>query len=55
LPPPIELNNYLDGDVFYPTEQIQPRQEVMCGHLCLFVFKEMQKGKGLQEIINNFW
>ena len=49
-----QLNDYI-GDVFYPTEQIQPRQEVICGHLCLFVFKEMQKGKGLQEIINTFW
>ena len=54
LSPPTELNNYL-GDVFYPTEQIQPRQEVICGHLCLFVLKEMQKGKGLQETINKFW
>jgi len=54
LPPPTELNNYL-GDVFYPTEQIQQRQVVICGHLCLFVLKEMQKGKWLQEIINNFW
>jgi len=51
LPPPTELNNYLDGDVFYPTEQIQPRQEVFCGHLCLFVLKEMQKGKRLQDVI----
>ena len=55
LPPLTELNNYLDGDVFYRTEQIQKRQEVFCGHFFLFVLKEMQKGKGLQEIINNFW
>jgi len=54
LSPPTELNNYL-CDVLYPTEQIQPRQEVFCGHLCLFVLIEMRKGKGLQEIINNFW
>ena len=54
LPPPTELNDYL-GDVFYPTEQIQPRQKVFCGHLCLFVVKELQKGKGLQRIINSFW
>jgi len=52
LPPPTELNNYVDGNVFYPTGQIQPREEVFCGHLCLFVLKEMQKGKGLHEIIN---
>jgi len=55
LPPLTELNKYLHGDVFYPTEQVQPRQEVFCGHLCLFVLKEMQKGKPLQKIINNFW
>jgi len=54
LPPPTELNNYL-GDLFYPTDQIQPREEVICGHLCLFVLKEIRKGKGLQEIINTFW
>jgi len=54
LPPPTELSDYL-GDVFYATEQIQSRQDVICGHLCLFVLKEMQKGKGLQEIINTFW
>ena len=48
FPPPTELNNYL-GDVFYPTEQIQPRQAVICGHLFLFVLKEMQKGKHLKK------
>jgi len=34
LPPPTELNNYL-GVVFYPTEQIQPRQAVFAD---IFVF-----------------
>ena len=55
LPPPTELKNDLNKGVFYPTKQIQPRQAVICGHLCLFVLKEMQKGKGLQEVINTFW
>jgi len=55
FPPPTELTKYLNRYVFYPTEQIQPRQEVFCGHLCLFVLKEMHKGKGLQEMINSFW
>jgi len=54
LLPPTELNKYLDGDMFYPTEQIQPRQEVFCGHLCLQVLKQMQNGRGLQDIINSF-
>jgi len=33
LPLPTELNNYLDGEVSYPTEQLQLRQEVFCGNL----------------------
>jgi len=52
---PTELNDYLHGGVFYPTEQIQPRQEVFCGHLCLHALKQLQSGKGLQEIINSSW
>jgi len=55
LPPPTALNKYLDGDVFYPTEQIQPKQQVFCGHLSLHVLKQMQNGRGLQDIINSFW
>jgi len=51
LPPPTELNDYVDGDVFYPTEHIQPGQEVFCGHLCLYVLKEMQKEK--RAAVNN--
>jgi len=43
LPPPTELNNDLQGDVFYPKEQIQPRQEVFCGHLYLHVSKLQRK------------
>jgi len=55
LSPPTELKNYLNRGALYPTEQIQPMQAVICGLLCLFVLKEMQKGKHLQEIINTFW
>ena len=55
LPPPTELDTYLCSEVFYPTEQIQPKQEVFCGHLCLFVLSQMQNGKHLQETINCFW
>ena len=55
LPPPNELDKYLGSDIFYPTQQIQPRQEVFCSHLCLHVLKQMQNGRGLQDIINSFW
>jgi len=40
--------------VFYPTKQIKKRDQVFCGHLCLHVLKQLQKGKELQEMINSF-
>jgi len=55
LPLPTELNKYLVGGILCPTEQIQPKQEVFCGHLCLHVLKQMKSGRGLQDIINSFW
>jgi len=27
--------------ILYNTEQIQPKQEVFCGHLCLYVLKQL--------------
>ena len=33
--PPLELVKYLKPDIFYNTEEIQPRDQVFCGHLCL--------------------
>ncbi len=55
LQPPLEIINYLESPVYYNTEQIQPRGQVFCGHLCLHVLKQMMGGKGLQEIINNLY
>lgn len=52
LPPPLELEDYLKQPIFYNTEQVQPRDQVFCGHLCLYVLKEMSEGKNLQEVVN---
>jgi len=45
---PFELVEYLKPPIYYNTEEVQPRDQVFCGHLCLYALK----GKGLQEIIN---
>jgi len=37
LHPLSELDSYLGTEVVYPTEQIQPGQEIARGHLCLHV------------------
>jgi hypothetical protein len=54
--PPTEIVIYLKSSVKSPllcnTEQIQPRGEVFCGHLCLYVLKQLSVGKNFQEIIN---
>ena len=49
LPPPTELDTYLCSEVFYPTEQIQPKQEVFCGHLCLFFSESNAKRKNISK------
>ena len=53
IQPPNELKRYLRSPIFYNTEQIQPKQEVFCGHLCLYVLKQLSLEKHLQEIVNN--
>ena len=53
IQPPDELKRYLRSSIFYNTEQIQPKQEVFCGHLCLYVLKQLSLGKHLQETVND--
>src|SRR5688572_19599393 len=52
LPPPTELIKYLNGQVQYNSERIQPDNEVFCEHLCLYVLKKTcNDGLNFQEII----
>ena len=53
--PPIEVMGYLGGGIGYNTDQLQPRGEVFCGHLCLFILKELQEGNDFQTILNKFY
>lgn len=55
LTPPIELIQYLKSPILYNTEQIQPKDQVICGHLCLYVLWKMSKGITLQNIINDLY
>jgi len=55
LNPPLELIDYLKPPVYYNTEEIQPRNQVFCGHLCLYILKHLTLGKDLQKIINNLY
>ena len=53
LLPPTELLKYLKSPIYYNSERIQPGNEVFCGHLCLYVLKNMQDGFGFQEVISS--
>ena len=43
------------GGINYNTDQVQPREEVFCGHLCLYVLKELNEGVDFQNILNKFY
>ena len=55
LQPPNELRHYLHSPILYNTEQVQPRDQVFCGHLCLYVLKQLGERRSLQEIINSLY
>jgi hypothetical protein len=54
IQPPLEIIEYLGNPVYYSTDQIQPNGTVLCGHLCLYVLKELSKGKPLKTVTQNF-
>ena len=53
--PPLEVINYLGSPIHYNTDQLQPAGEVFCGHLCLYVLKELSTGNEFQNILNKFF
>ena len=53
--PPLEVIKYLGSPIHYNTDQLQPAGEVFCGHLCLYVLKELSEGHQFQDILNKFF
>jgi len=53
IQPPLELVEYLKNPILYNTERLQPTNQVFCGHLCLYVLKQLSLGHHLQEIVND--
>ncbi len=41
IQPPLEIVRYLKSSIYYNSICVQPRGTVICGHLCLFVFKQL--------------
>ena len=55
LDPPNELKTYLGGNIFTQTYQLQNANDVICGHLCVKVLKELANGKDFKDIIHSLW
>jgi len=48
IQPPLELVEYLKHPILYNTERLQPTNQVFCGHLCLYVLKQLSLGNHKQ-------
>ena len=46
---------YLGIPIRYNTDQLQPAGEVFCGHLCLYVLKELGAGHEFQKVLNKLF
>ena len=53
--PPIEVVEYLGSPIRYNTDQLQPTGQLFCGHLCLYVLKELGAGHQFQNVLNNLF
>ena len=53
LDPPLELKQYLNDDILIQTFQLQAYDDFICGHLCLHVLHELNRGKKFKDIILN--
>ena len=47
--PPNEVIWYVEKPIPYNTDQVQPVGQVFCGHLCLYVLKELSTGHEFQK------
>ena len=53
--PPLEVIDYLKRPIHYNTDQLQPAGEVFCGHLCLYVLKELNEGREFLDILHKLF
>ena len=53
LPPPDEMVDYLRRypEIRYNTDELQHRDDVVCGHFCLHVLKLLSEGWSFEDVI----
>ena len=55
IQPPKEVKKYLGKGINYNTDRVQTAGEVFCGHLCLYVLKELSNGHPFRDVLNKFF
>ena len=53
--PPLEVIQYLGSSIHYNTDQLPTAGEVFCGHLCLYVLKELSDGHPFLDVLNKLF
>ena len=53
--PPLEVIRYLGSPIHYNTDKLLPAGQVFCGHLYLYVLKELSMGYEFQNILNKLF
>ena len=53
--PPNKVVEYLEGPIQFNTDQLQQAGKVFCGHLCLYVLKELGAGHEFQSVLNKLF
>ena len=48
-----EVRDYLKGQIYRNTDIVQPLDTPICGHLCLYVLKSIEKGMTFRDILNS--
>ena len=50
--PPNEVVQYLESPIYYNTDKLESVGQVFCGHLCLYVLKELGARHEFQKVLN---
>ena len=53
--PPLEVAEYLGSPIHCNTDQLQTTGQVFCGHLCLYVLKELIMDHEFQKVLNKLF
>ena len=53
--PPVKVIQYLGKPMHYNTDQVQLAEQVFCGHLCLYILKELSAGHEFQNVLNKLF